>query len=262
VEALPAFNDIAADLARPTKREAFMVLARPFLCTLAYVAFAYLGWWPLAPVAVFCLFVAIVTSAHDAVHGSLGLSKRATEWALFALGCLVLESGHAYRLTHLRHHKVFPGPDDPEGEPSRMTLWQSIAHGPSYLVRLFVWAWQRGVDRPWLFAEAAWMLSVTVLSLVLARFTLWPLCYVAMVLAGSWSYPLLTSHLPHKDYGDSPLTQTHTLRGRIIPALFLELTFHLEHHLYPRVPTHKLHELSRRLEPYFARNGVTPWRVP
>jgi beta-carotene hydroxylase len=262
VEALPAFNDIAADLARPTKREAFVVLVRPFLCTLAYVAFALLGWWPLAPVAVFALFTAIVTSTHDAVHGSLGLSKRATEWWLFALGALVLESGHAYRLTHLRHHKVFPGPDDPEGEPARLTAWGAVAAGPTFLVRLFVWAWKRNVDRAWLGAEAAWAIGVALVALAVAPWTLWPLCYVVMVLAGSWSYPLLTSHLPHRDYGDSVLTQTHTLRGRIIPALFLELTFHLEHHLYPRVPTHKLNALSRRLEPYFARNGVTPWRVP
>jgi beta-carotene hydroxylase len=83
-----------------------------------------------------------------------------------------------------------------------------------------------------------------------------------MVVVGSWVYPLLTSHLPHRDFGATPLTQTHTLRGRIIPALFLELTFHLEHHLYPAVPTHRLAELSRRLEPYFARAGVEPWRVP
>jgi beta-carotene hydroxylase len=27
------------------------------------------------------------------------------------------------------------------------------------------------------------------------------------------------------------LTQTSSLRGRLVPALFLELTYHLEHHL-------------------------------
>jgi beta-carotene hydroxylase len=110
VEALPALD---VDLARSSPRETFRVLARPFLCTAAYAVCAWQGLWPLAPVAVFALFVSIVTSAHDAVHGSLGLSKRGTEWALFALGALVLESGHAYRLTHLRHHKVFPGPTTP-----------------------------------------------------------------------------------------------------------------------------------------------------
>jgi beta-carotene hydroxylase len=46
-----------------------------------------------------------------------------------------------------------------------------------------------------------------------------------------------------------------------VPALFLELTYHLEHHLYPQVPSHNLPELSRRLEPIFQDAGVVPWRV-
>jgi beta-carotene hydroxylase len=58
------------------------------------------------------------------------------------------------------------------------------------------------------------------------------------------------------------LTQTRTLRGRIIPAIFLELTYHLEHHLYPQVPSHRLPELARRLDPYLQRAGVTPVKVP
>ena len=53
-----------------------------------------------------------------------------------------------------------------------------------------------------------------------------------------------------------------TLRGRIVPAVFLELTYHLEHHLYPQVPSHHLAELGRRLDPFLAANGVRPRRVP
>ena len=51
-------------------------------------------------------------------------------------------------------------------------------------------------------------------------------------------YPLLTVHLPHRHYGDTPLTQTHTLRGRLIPRLFLELTYHLVS--IPRLDTVRL----------------------
>jgi beta-carotene hydroxylase len=88
------------------------------------------------------------------------------------------------------------------------------------------------------------------------------LAYAAMAIVGSWVYPLLTVYLPHHDYGDEPLRQTRTLRGRVIPAIFLELTYHLEHHLYPAVPSHNLPELSRRLDPIFARAGVRPVAVP
>jgi fatty acid desaturase len=96
---------------------------------------------------------------------------------------------------------------------------------------------------------------------------LWPwapgiLVYAALVVVGSWVYPLLTVHLPHHAYGGTPLTQTSSLRGHLLPALFLELTYHLEHHLYPAVPSHQLPELSRRLDPLFQQRGVQLRRVP
>ncbi|MFC5750565.1 fatty acid desaturase [Actinomadura rugatobispora] len=87
------------------------------------------------------------------------------------------------------------------------------------------------------------------------------LVYATMMIAGSWVYPLLTVHLPHRHYGEDPLTQTHTLRGRVVPALFLELTYHLEHHLYPQVPSHHLARLARRLDPFLDAAGVRPRRV-
>jgi beta-carotene hydroxylase len=264
--ALPTLGELGFDLVHSTHAEVVWVLAKPVLLTCCFVVAAALGWWPLAPLIVFLLFVSIVSSAHDTVHGSLGLSRKASDWALFALGALMLESGHAYRQTHLRHHAVFPGDDDPEGAPAKMTAWGAVAAGPTFLFRLWLWAWRRseGSERRWLFAEAAWALSVTASALMLAllKVSAWPLAYVLMVGVGSWVYPLLTSHLPHRHYGDTPLTQTHTLRGHIVPALFSELTYHLEHHLYPKVPTHHLPELSRRLTPTFQREGVQPWRVP
>jgi beta-carotene hydroxylase len=261
-EPFPDVHSIAADLTSVDRRATAWVLVRPFLCTLSFAVAATSGLGALTPLIVFALFVAIVTSAHDAVHGSLGLTRRQTDFVLFALGALVLESGHAYRATHLRHHAVFPGPDDPEGEPAHHSALWAVCAGPTFLVRLWRWAFRRGRDRGWLLAEATWALAVPIAALLALPLSRWPALYVALVVVGSWVYPLLTAHLPHRDFGATPLTQTHTLRGRIIPALFLELTYHLEHHLYPGVPTHRLAELSRRLEPYFARAGVEPWRVP
>ena len=219
-------------------------------------------WW-LTPVIGFLIFVAVVTVTHDAVHGALGLSRRQTDWTLFLNGLVVLESGHAYRITHLQHHRIFPSDDDPEGDPARLTLLQAILNGPLFLPRLWWWAYRTGRrDRAWLLAEAAVPIVVVVCGILLWRLTPAVLWYAAMVIVGSWVYPLLTVHLPHRHYGDEPLTQTHTLRGRVIPALFLELTYHLEHHLYPQVPSHHLAELSRRLAPFFTAAGVQFTRVP
>jgi beta-carotene hydroxylase len=264
--AIPRLEILGRDLLTTSARQRRLALVRPFVGLAAFAAATYLGWWWLTPLIVFLIFVAVVTVTHDVVHNALGLGPRQTEWALFIMGAVLLESGHAYRTTHHQHHRVFPGPDDPEGDPARMSLWTAVLHGPVFLPRLWLWAYRRNWDKPdqrrWLLIEAGWALAV-----LSAGILLWPwmpavLVYVILVMVGAWVYPLLTVHLPHHDYGDTPLTQTHTLRGHLIPALFLELTYHLEHHLYPTVPSHHLAELSRRLDPFFQHAGVQPRRVP
>jgi beta-carotene hydroxylase len=262
----PRLDTLGRDLLVTTRRQRLLACARPFLGIAVYAAAAWCEWWWITPVIVFLIFIAIVTVTHDVVHDSLGLSPRQTEWALFIFGAVLLESGHAYRTTHLQHHRIFPGPDDPEGEPARMKFGTAVLYGPFFLARLWWWAFrrQRGNlgQRCWLLAEAAWGITVVIAGIALCPWTPAVLIYAALAVVGGWIYPLLTVHLPHHHYGETPLSQTSTLRGRIIPALFLELTYHLEHHLYPAVPSHHLPKLSQRLDPFFRAAGVQPRRVP
>lgn len=263
---LPTLRELGDDLLITTSRHRRIALARPFVGVALFAIVTVVGLWWLAPIVVFLIFVAVVTVTHDVVHGSLGLSRRQTDWALFFTGLVLLESGHAYRTTHLQHHKVFPAEDDPEGYPAKISTLGAILYGPIFLIRLWVWAYRRLAHRPiqriWLLVEALAPFAVLTAGLIL-----WPvvpgmLIYAMLAIVGSWVYPLLTVHLPHRNYGDTPLTQTHTLRGRVIPMLFLELTYHLEHHLYPQVPSHHLKELATRLDPFFDRAGVARRRVP
>jgi hypothetical protein len=78
-----------------------------------FVVVAALGWWWITPLVVFGIFVAVVTATHDVVHRTLGLSVRATDVWLFLLGLVLLESGHAYRMTHRQHHRLFPARTTP-----------------------------------------------------------------------------------------------------------------------------------------------------
>jgi fatty acid desaturase len=263
---LPSLREIGPDLTVTTARQRRVALLRPYAGIVLFVCAVWAGWWWLTPVIVFLIFVAVVTVTHDVVHQTLGLRPRQTEWALFAMGVVLLESGHAYRATHLQHHRLFPSDEDPEGYPAHISLLGAVCYGPVFLIRLWWWAFQRAAgdrrQRGWLLAEAA----APVLT-VIGGALLWPvtpalLGYALLAIVGSWVYPLLTVYLPHHRFGDTPLTQTRTLRGRIIPAIFLELTYHLEHHLYPQVPSHRLAELARRLDPVLAEHGVQPVRVP
>lgn len=261
----PPLAEIGPDLLVTTPRQRWVALTRPYLGVAVFALVAWQRWWWLAPVVMFGIFVAVVTVTHDVVHRCLGLGRRQTEWALFLLGLVLMESGHAYRMTHLQHHRLFPSRDDPEGAPADLSFLGAVRYGPVFLVRLWWWAYQRSRgnrrQRVWLAAEA----TVPPAALT-AGALLWPtapalLAYTVMAIAGSWVYPLLTVYLPHHDYGGTPLTQTRTLRGRVLPAVFLELTYHLEHHLYPQVPSHRLAELARRLDPFLAAAGVHPRRV-
>jgi beta-carotene hydroxylase len=261
VPAAPVLAELGADLLVTTRGQRWLALARPGAGVLLFAAVAWQRWWWISPLIVFGLFVAVVTVTHDVVHRTIGLSARATDWWLFAMGLVLLESGHAYRATHAQHHRTFPHPDDPEGYPADLSLVGAVCYGPVFLIRLWCWSYCRGADRGWLLAEAAAPV-VAIAGGALA----WPhvpgvLIYAVLAIAGSWVYPLLTVYLPHHDYGATPLTQTRTLRGRIIPAMFPELTYHLEHHLYPQVPSHHLAELARRLDPYFTASGVRPVHV-
>lgn len=262
----PRLASIGLDLLRTSRTQQALSISRPYFCIAGFVVAASFEWWWLLPLIVFAIFVSVVTVTHDVVHSSISLGRRATEVALFALGAILLESGHAYRITHRQHHRVFPGPDDPEGDPARLTFRSALLHGPLFLPRLWWWALRRSHgrrgDQLWLFAEGAFAVGFVVSSIFLFQLTPAPIVYAGLVIVGSWTYPLLTVHLPHRHYGETPLTQTHTLRGRVIPALFLELTYHLEHHLYPQVPSHNLPELARRLDPFLREAGIEPVRLP
>ena len=262
---LPKLDELGTDLLVTTPLQRGIALARPIAGIGLFILAAHFDLWPLTPILVFLIFVAVVTVTHDVVHGTLGLSKRQTEWALFLMGAVLMESGHAYRTTHRQHHTTFPGDDDPEGYPAKMHMLGALLYGPIFLTRLWCWAFQRNRGRAdqqaWLLVEGVLPVTVIIVGILIWNRTPYLLLYAVLAIIGSWVYPLLTVYFPHKDFGETPLTQTHTLRGHIIPAIFLELTYHLEHHLYPQVPSHHLAELARRLDPFFEQAGVRVWHV-
>ena len=51
----------------------------------------------------------------------------------------------------------------------------------------------------------------------------------------------------HHDCDDHP-AGARTQRGRLGNLLFMGMFFHVEHHLYPRVPTCRLPRLAARLD--------------
>ena len=103
---LPSLSALGRDLLVTTSRQRRWALARPFVLLAVYAILCGYGLFWLTPLVVFLIFVAIVTVTHDVVHGSLGLSRRGTDIALFVFGAILLASGHSYRISHLQHTKL------------------------------------------------------------------------------------------------------------------------------------------------------------
>ena len=172
---------------------------------------------------------------------------------------LGLRSGSAYRLAHLNHHRVFPAENDVEAAAAHGSLVQALAAGPLHQARIWWWAFRRSRrERKWIVLEGILCLSVLVGAIAIWPATPIPAVYCALVILGSWTFPLITAYLPHDPGGGDELHQTQRFRGKFLAVVFGQHLYHLEHHLYPKVPHHHWPELARRLDPYFDRAGVKP----
>ncbi len=261
---LPGLDTLDHGLLSANWMQRALVAALP-LITLASFAGAYgARWYGLLPLIVLAHFVASVGYLHDVAHGSAGIDARRTHWVLFAVSVAMLQSGHAFRYTHLFHHTHCLAHDDMEGAAANMPLPAVLLSGPTYLKRLWCEAMRKSGsrrERHWMVAEAAGALTMAAGALWLTRWSVGPLLYCAFMVVGAWFYPLATAYLPHYKPGAAPLEQARTMRGVIVPVLFMNLTYHLEHHLYPQVPSFNLRRLARRLDPVFAARGLRPTQV-
>ncbi|MCX5660076.1 MAG: fatty acid desaturase [Planctomycetota bacterium] len=255
---LPTLHELGDDLLRVTWAQKAVTILLPFLAMGAYAAFAWQGWWPAAVLAVMALsFVTYGSTSHDLVHRTLGLPHGINDALLSVIELFSFRSGSAYRLSHLHHHHHLLANDDVEGRPAYGSLAGAVLAGFTMQFRLWWWAWTTHPSaRGRLLAEAVGIAALLVASIASARWTPVPLVYAALVIAGSWIFPLVTVYIPHDAHGDSKLTTTRLFRGWFVRLLAFDHLYHLEHHLYPAVPHHHWRRLAVRLDPHFAAAGV------
>lgn len=258
---LPKLHELGMDLLAISRLQQLIVLGRPFFFLGLFALISALAnpFWALP--ALVALFVSNICAAHDVVHNSLRLGKASTHIFLSLFGSLVMQSGHSFRITHLSHHRLYPSATDPEGAASFKTFWQALAMGPLYVPRLWIWSWKRMKKHPgeriWMLYEALFATGLYVASILLIPYTLAPAVYIVVMTLGSWLYPIVTAWLPHDHHGEDAIHQSKSIQGKVLPKVLLGLTYHLEHHLYPRVPAHNMGKLSKRLQPHIAEHNPT-----
>ncbi len=260
---LPTIDELGRDLLQVSPTQRAISLALPFLLAAAFFPLAAHGWWLAAMLCpVLLSFLTYASSSHDLVHRNIHLPAAVNEPLLCAMELLCFRSGHAYRTVHLHHHSHFPEEDDLEGAAARMNLAQALLYGFTLQYRLWWFALQRpGSQRRWAVAEGSAVLLMLAACAAVWSWTHLPGIYAALMIAGSWIYPFATAYLVHNADATDDLHQTRLFRGRVLSVLAMEHLYHLEHHLYPQVPHQNWPELARRLDPYFARQGLQPVRL-
>lgn len=205
------------------------------------------GFFAGSLVCSFYLFLTGLRQTHNAHHYALGLSKRATEWAMFALSVLMMSSMHAIQVTHLHHHKHCLDEEDVEASTAKLSALGALLFGPRFITGLHYHALRlaKRRQRRWILFELgallAWSLLVWLVLDVPALKVHWALMVLGQLCTGFFA--VWTVH-----HGCDAERIARTQRGWLKNLISYDMFFHLEHHLFPAVPTRRLPELARRLD--------------
>ncbi len=236
------------DLAPLTRAEVVQELSLPVPWLAGSLLLAHLGLVPLALPASFVFFLLGLRVVHGAYHNSLGLGRAADDWVMVAFSVLMLGSMHAVRFNHLRHHKHCLDGDDIEGQCALMPAWRALLAGPWFPVHMHAHALRQGGPevRCWVVFElaldASWIvMAFAILDVPAMRY------HVAAMAVGQCLTGFFAVWTVHHGC-DRSGQFARTLRGGFKNAASFSMFLHLEHHLFPRVPTRRLRQLSRRLD--------------
>jgi len=199
--------------------------------------------------------------SHEGHHQLLFQSPAVNHAANVLLCVPLLHSPSAYRVLHELHHRYLGGPGDPDeyrnytADPRvRWGLqWVRLTLGTLvYMPLIPVVAWRRGES------AARWRIAIeysAMLAMWIPVFAMVPIG----VLLQAWLIPgivvgyvsavrALAQHaltLP-----DDPLLASRSVRSNRITSFFmLNENYHLEHHLFPEIPSYNLPRLRALLLP-------------
>jgi fatty acid desaturase len=224
------------------------------------------GWWALLPVQG-VLIAFLFTLEHECTHRTPFAHERLNDWVGRLCGLALVLPFEWFRWFHLAHHRWtnLPG-KDPELASEKPATW---AEWVWHVSGLPFWAAQGQLltalvlgraEREYLpegakgriLAEARWM---AVIYLGLAFSLVWsPVVLWVWVVPSLLGQPFLRVYLL-AEHGDCPQaanmfenTRT-TFTTRMVRAVAWNMPYHVEHHVWPAVPFHKLpqvHALMRQ----------------
>jgi len=202
----------------------------------------------LALACSFMFFLTGLRQVHNAHHYALGLSRTVTDGVMLVLSVIMLGSMHAVQVNHLRHHRHCMEAEDVEAMSARLPAWRAVVFGPLFPLLLHRKALSVASPRQqrWILAELAANLAWLVLVIGVLDQP-WLTYHIGAMAAGQCLtafFAVWTVH--HGCEASGPVART--IRNRAKAFVTYDMFYHLEHHLFPAVPTCKLPVLARRLD--------------
>jgi fatty acid desaturase len=192
-------------------------------------------------------FLTGLRQVHNGFHNSLGTNKFLTWFTLFSNSLLMMVSIHAVKFNHIRHHKYCLGDDDYEGKSARMTWYNAILYGPIHIFLIHKITFQKG-NRRYKRNMILELITITLMTSLILYFQINYLIYhIVIMIIGEFLMAFFAVWTVHHHTEDSP-EMARTQRSKLKNILTFSMFYHLEHHMFPAVPTIKLHELAKRLD--------------
>ncbi len=249
------------------------------VCVVGFWAVAYgaatgaLALWWAMPLNIFLAY-SCYTPVHEATHRNITTSGHRHAWLNNVVGNLsaspLFGSFHLHQLTHLAHHAHT---NNPAKDPDQ---WMVSHNAWSLLWRSFTVAGVHlglGVKLARTRADGRWRLGNAIAYTLLAvgaavwlavqyNTTAVLLTTFASALLASALLAIVFDWLPHHPHVSQDRWQ-HTRVVTFVPGvqsmldhLLYGQTYHLVHHLYPRVPFYRYKAVFGKLRGFFDSNGA------
>lgn len=159
----------------------------------------------------------------------------------------MIVSIHAVKFNHIRHHKFCLKEGDYEGKSAGMTWYGAIFYGPIHMFLIHKVTLKLGnkaykinvlmeLFSAFIFASLAFYCKINFL-----------IYHITVMIIGEFLmafFAVWTVHHHTHEHPEFARTQRSSWKNKITFSMF----YHLEHHLFPAVPTIKLPELAKRID--------------
>lgn len=208
---------------------------------------AYFGYYIIAlPFSGF-YFLTALRQVHNGFHNSLGTNKFLTWLTLYLNSISMVTSIHAVKFNHIRHHKYCLTDEDYEGKSAGMTWYGAILYGPVHMFLIHKVTLQLG-NKNYIKNVILELFSIALFIFIAFYFQIYFLIYhILVMIVGEFLMAFFAVWTVHHDTEDSPQF-ARTQRGGWKNKMTFSMFYHLEHHLFPAVPTIKLPELAKRID--------------